>query len=77
MGQINVRDKKLLLIQHVTFLNFIPGNMFFMFGGSGTTQIEVLHLNYDNSFNITQYDSLTNYYNYPFAFKVTAEDYLN
>ena len=51
--------------------------MFFMFGGSGETPIEVLRLNYDNSFNITEYDTLTNYYNYPFAFKVTAEDYLN
>ena len=51
--------------------------MFFMFGGSGETRIEVLRLNYDNSFNITEYDTLTNYYNYPFAFKVTEEDYLS
>ena len=48
-----------------------------MFGGSGETQVEVLRLNHDNSFNITEYGTLTNYYNYPFAFKVTEEDYFS
>ena len=48
-----------------------------MFGGSGETQIEVLRLNNDNSFNITEYDTLDNYYMYPFVFKVAEEDYLS
>ena len=53
------------------------GNLFFMFGGNGEPKIEVLHLNSDNTFNITEYDPLDNYYNYPFAFKVTEDDYLS
>ena len=48
-----------------------------MFGGNGEPKIEVLHLNSDNTFNITEYDPLDNYYNYPFAFKVTEDDYLS
>ena len=48
-----------------------------MFGGNDVTKIEVLHLNYDNTFNITEYDSLSNYHNYPFAFKVTEDEYLS
>ena len=51
--------------------------MFFMFGGSGEKPTEVLRLNSDNTFNITEYDILNNYNNYPFAFKVAEDDYLS
>ena len=47
-----------------------------MFGGAGEQSIEVLTLNSDNSFNITEYQNLTSYQLYPFAFNVAADDYL-